>query len=106
MPSLNVNLSRTLEQAVNYMVEIKSNLDKKNSFTCLLKRRTFQFFSQFEKYLCRSHATNLLLKAKISIANICFECGFKSISYFDSRLKNLPYKPRSTPEKHFVPTEE
>lgn len=99
-PSVNFNDSRKLELVVQYVVEnFKDDLDNKKaaSLACLneaafcryFKRRTEKTFSQFVNYVRISHATSLLLKEEMSIANICFECGFNNISYFNRQFKEI-----------------
>lgn len=99
-PSLNHSDSRKLESVVNYVVEnFKNNLDSKTaaSLACLneaafcryFKRRTEKTFSQFVNHVRVSHATSLLFKENMSIANICFECGFNNISYFNRQFKEI-----------------
>lgn len=99
-PSLNFNDSGKLDVVVKYVVEnFKKNLDNKEaaSLACLneaafcryFKRRTEKTFSQFVNYVRISHATSLLLKEEMSIANICFECGFNNISYFNRQFKEI-----------------
>lgn len=116
-PSLNFNDSGKLDTVVKYVVEnFKNHLDNKEaaSLACLneaafcryFKRRTEKTFSQFVNYVRISHATSLLLKEEMSIANICFECGFNNISYFNRQFKEIIGQTPLEYRKAFVASEE
>ena len=58
-----------------------------SAFCRYFKRRTEKTFSQFVNSIRITHATQLLTESDWSIANICFECGYKNISYFNREFK-------------------
>lgn len=89
-----------LEKVVRYIVEnFKEDIDFKKaaSLACLneaafcrfFKRRTEKTFSEFVNYVRVTHATNLLTESRWSITNICFECGYRNLSYFNRQFKKI-----------------
>lgn len=89
-----------LEVIIRYIIDnFKEDLDSREAaaLACLneaafcryFKRRTEKTFSQFVNYVRVTHATNLLTEENWSIANICFECGYKNISYFNRQFKEI-----------------
>lgn len=89
-----------LEKVVRYIVDhFKDEPDSKEaaSIACMneaafcryFKRRTEKTFSQFVNYVRVTHATDLLVKENWNIASICFECGYKNISYFNRQFKHI-----------------
>lgn len=59
------------------------------AFCRYFKRRTGKTFSQFVNYVRITHSQSLLKESEWSIAGICYECGFKNISYFNRKFKEL-----------------
>ena len=89
-----------LEKVIRYIVDhYKEEPDSKvaASIACMneaafcryFKRRTEKTFSQFVNYVRVTHATELLIKENWNIASICFECGYKNISYFNRQFKHI-----------------
>ena len=89
-----------LEKVIRYFVDnFKDEPDSREaaSIACMneaafcryFKRRTEKTFSQFVNYVRVTHATNLLAKKSWNIANICYECGYKNVSYFNRQFKNI-----------------
>lgn len=100
-----------LEKVIRYIIDhFKDEPDSKEaaSIACMndaafcryFKRRTEKTFSQFVNYVRVTHATNLLSKENWNIASICYECGYKNVSYFNRQFKNImgvtPMEYRST----------
>lgn len=92
--------STKLESVIKYVIEnFKDELHTKvaASLACLneaafcryFKRRTEQTFSQFVNRVRITHAIHLLAFEEWSISNICFECGFQNISYFNRQFKYI-----------------
>lgn len=62
------------------------------AFCRYFKRHTKKTFSQFVNQVRITHATSLLLKNEKSIVDICFECGFNNLSYFNRQFKQFTDK--------------
>ncbi len=101
-PQVKINQedSDRLEKVIRYIVDhYKEEPDSKEaaSIACMneaafcryFKRRTEKTFSQFVNYVRVTHATDLLIKENWNIASICFECGYKNISYFNRQFKQI-----------------
>lgn len=101
-PRIKTNKEDTdrLEKVIRYIVDhYKEEPDSKEaaSIACMneaafcryFKRRTEKTFSQFVNYVRVTHATDLLVKEKWNIASICFECGYKNVSYFNRQFKQI-----------------
>ncbi len=87
-----------LEPVINYVLEnFRDNLDSKvaaslanmndAAFCRFFKRRTEKTFSQFTNEVRVTHAKNLLLECQWDILRICYESGFKNLSYFNRQFK-------------------
>jgi len=94
------NNTNKLEAVFKYVIEnFKEEVSSKDaaSLACLseaafcryFKRRTEKTFSQFVNHVRITHSTRLLLEQDMSIANVCFECGFGNISYFNRQFKKI-----------------
>jgi AraC-like DNA-binding protein len=59
------------------------------AFCRYFKRRTQKTFSQFVNTVRITHATHLLAKTESNISEICFSCGFNSVSYFNRQFKSI-----------------
>jgi len=57
------------------------------AFCRYFKRRTIKTFFQYVIETRLSYAANLLLNNDKTINEICFECGFKNVSYFIRQFK-------------------
>jgi AraC-like DNA-binding protein len=71
------------------------------AFCRYFKNRTDKTFSQFVNYVRVTHATQLLMRKNWSISNICFECGYSNISYFNREFKSLMGMTPMTYKKNF-----
>lgn len=89
-----------LEKVIRYIIDhFKEEPDSKEaaSIACMneaafcryFKRRTEKTFSQFVNYVRVTHATRLLTQERWNIASICYECGYKNVSYFNRQFKNV-----------------
>ena len=87
-----------LDAVYRYVLEnFKEDVNTKEaaSLACLneaafcryFKRQTKKTFSQFVNHVRITHATYLLLEKESSIVDICFECGFNNLSYFNRQFK-------------------
>lgn len=59
------------------------------AFCRYFKRQTTKTFSQFVNHVRIIHATSLLRERNSSIMEICFECGFNNLSYFNRQFRTL-----------------
>jgi len=89
-----------LEKVIRYIIDHfkeEPNSKEAAAIACMneaafcryFKRRTEKTFSQFVNYVRVTHATNLLTKENWNIASICFECGYRNISYFNRQFKSI-----------------
>lgn len=89
-----------LEPVMKYVIEnFKEDLDSKKAadlmhlneaaFCRYFKRRMEQTFSQFVNHVRITHATSLLLTADWDVLRICYECGYKNLSYFNRQFKEI-----------------
>jgi AraC-like DNA-binding protein len=60
-----------------------------NSFSRYFSLRTRKTFSNFLTDVRISHASKLLIENKMSVANICFNCGFNNLSNFNRQFKKM-----------------
>lgn len=94
------NDSARLEPLLKYIFEnFKNdlNIQEAASLACMneaafcryFKSRTEQTFSQFVNRVRITHATRLLAVEERSISDICYECGYENISYFNRQFKDI-----------------
>lgn len=92
--------SARLEPVLKYVIEnFKGDLDSKKAaaliylneaaFCRYFKRRMEQTFSQFVNHVRITHATSLLLTEEWDVLRICYECGFKNLSYFNRQFREI-----------------
>jgi AraC-like DNA-binding protein len=62
------------------------------AFCRYFKRRTKKTFSQFVNEVRVTHATSLLLEDNFNINEVCFECGYNNVSYFNRQFKDIMKK--------------
>ncbi|MES1225708.1 MAG: AraC family transcriptional regulator, partial [Bacteroidota bacterium] len=53
---------------------------------------TNKTLSQFTNNVRITHAISLLAEKGVSVSNICFECGFDNLSYFNRQFKAITGK--------------
>lgn len=67
----------------------------KSNFAHFFKKRTNKHFSDFVSDLRISHAVLLLLQTQLDISEICYQCGFNNLSYFNRKfLERYGISPR------------
>lgn len=92
--------SARLEPVLKYVIEnFRDEIASKTAaslihlneaaFCRYFKRRMEQTFSQFVNSVRITHATNLLLTEEWDILRICYECGFKNLSYFNRQFREI-----------------
>jgi transcriptional regulator GlxA family with amidase domain len=57
------------------------------SFSRYFKQRTRKTFSEFVIEIRLGHASKLLMDDQMSVAEICFACGFNNLSNFNRQFK-------------------
>jgi AraC-like DNA-binding protein len=62
------------------------------AFCRYFKRRTNKTLSQFVNHIRITHALYLLSEKTKSISDICYECGFENLSYFNRQFKTITGK--------------
>jgi AraC-like DNA-binding protein len=62
------------------------------AFCRYFKRQTKKTFSQFVNQVRITHAISLLMDKNKSIADVCYECGFNNLSYFNRQFKDITSK--------------
>jgi AraC-like DNA-binding protein len=60
-----------------------------NSFSRYFSQRTRKTFTSFVNEVRLNHAAKLLIENRLSVAQICFECGFNNLSNFNKHFKEL-----------------
>jgi AraC-like DNA-binding protein len=75
------------EIRVNDMAQLLNMAD--NSFSRYFSQRTRKTFTSFVNEVRLNHACKLLIENRLSIAQICFECGFNNLSNFNKHFKDL-----------------
>ncbi|MEM0991787.1 MAG: AraC family transcriptional regulator [Bacteroidota bacterium] len=78
---------------VNYQKEVRIkevaallNLTEA-AFFKFIKKHTKKTYTQIINEFRINHASKLLMTTDLSIAEICFECGYNNISYFNRKFK-------------------
>lgn len=88
-----------LEPVISYVMNNFNNeLDSKeaavlihmshSAFCRYFKSRTEQTFSQFVNNVRISHAASLLINKDWDILRVCYECGYKNLSYFNRMFRD------------------
>jgi len=62
------------------------------AFCRYFKRQTKKTFSQFVNQVRVTHAISLLSDKNKSMTDVCYECGFNNLSYFNRQFKNITNK--------------
>ncbi len=62
------------------------------SFSRYFKTHANKTFSDFVSEIRIGHACKLLLKDRLSVTQVCYECGFRTLSNFNRQFKRLTHK--------------
>src|SRR5690606_10022389 len=92
--------SARLEPVLKYVMEnFRDELDSKTAasmihlndaaFCRYFKRRMEQTFSQFVNSVRITHAMNLLLTKDWDVLRICYESGYRNLSYFNRQFREI-----------------
>jgi len=80
----------------NKEVRIKEIADKLNiseaAFYKFIKKHTKKTYTQIINEFRINYATKLLMNTDKTIAQICFECGYNNLSYFNRKFKSIMHK--------------
>lgn len=109
--------SARLEPVMKYVIEnFKDDLDSRKAaelmhlneaaFCRYFKRRMEQTFSQFVNHVRITHATSLLLTEEWDVLRICYECGYKNLSYFNRQFRDITGQSPTEYRKAFKETNE
>lgn len=60
-----------------------------NAFSRYFSQHTRKSFTAFVNEVRLHHASKLLIDNRMSVAEICFDCGFNNISNFNRQFRNL-----------------
>ena len=75
------------EVRINDVAQLLNMAD--NSFSRYFSQRTRKTFTSFVNEVRLNHACKLLIENRLSIAQVCFECGFNNLSNFNKHFKEL-----------------
>ena len=73
-----------------------------NSFCRYFKFKTGKTYSQFVTEIRVGHACKLLIDNKISIKQVCFECGFNNFTSFNQSFKRITGKVPQAYQREYV----
>jgi len=73
-----------------------------NSFSRYFSQRTRKTFMSFVNEVRLNHACKLLIENKLSVAQICFECGFNNLSNFNKHFKERYRQTPLTYRKQYI----
>ena len=72
-----------------------------SSFSRYFKTHANKTFSDFVSEIRVGHACKLLMENNMAISQVCYECGFQTLSNFNRQFKNLTrYSPREYRKEH------
>lgn len=66
------------------------------AFCRFFKSRTRKTFTQFINEIRISFACRLLMEGKMDVSQVCFDCGFNNLSYFNRQFKIIKKNTPST----------
>jgi len=73
------------------------------AFCRFFKSRTRKTFTQFLNEIRISFACRLLMEGKMDVTQVCFDCGFNNLSYFNRQFKIIKNEtPSSYRSKHKI----
>lgn len=73
-----------------------------SAFCKFFKKRTGKTFSQALNEIRIGHACKLFIKNGFSVSQVCYECGYNSLSYFNRKFKAITdYSPLAYKRRFF-----
>ncbi|MCI4670383.1 MAG: AraC family transcriptional regulator [Bacteroidia bacterium] len=87
-------------------IKVKTVADLLNltevAFFKFIKKHTKKTFTEILNEFRISHATKLLISSDSSIAQICFECGYNNVSYFNRKFKAIMQQTPQEFRNHYL----
>ncbi|RUT78215.1 AraC family transcriptional regulator [Ancylomarina longa] len=80
-------VSKNFQQKIELEEAAKVANMSKSAFCRFFKSKTKKTFSEFLNEMRINYSKKLLLEGKLTIAQIAYECGFNSPSYFNKQFK-------------------
>ena len=74
----------------------------KAAFCHFFRKRTRKTFSEFVNELRVSRAAKLLIETPKNVSEICFECGYKNLSNFNRRFREINKMSPMEYRRHFT----
>lgn len=110
--NLNTNSLNRLKIVYDYIVvnfkkevSVKEVADQINlteaAFFKFIKKHTKKTFTEIINEFRISHASKLLMSSDFTIAEVCFECGYNNVSYFNRKFKTFIGKTPSEFRKRY-----
>lgn len=81
-------VSKNFQQKIDLESAAKVANLSKTAFCRFIKNKTNKTFSEFLNEMRINYAKKLIVEGKLSMAQIAYECGFSSPSYFNKQFKN------------------
>jgi len=81
-------VSKNFQQKIDLESAAKVASLSKTAFCRFIKNKTNKTFSEFLNGMRISYAKKLIVEGKLSMAQIAYECGFNSPSYFNKQFKS------------------
>jgi len=75
-----------------------------NSFSRYFSQRARKPFVKYLNEVRLSHACKLLIEEKLSVVEICYECGFNNLSNFNKQFKQVQKVSPSDYQKQYLKT--
>jgi AraC-like DNA-binding protein len=82
-------VSKKFQQKIDLESASKVANLSKTAFCRFMKAKTNKTFTEFLNEIRINYAKKLIVEGKLSMAQIAYECGFNSPSYFNKQFKNL-----------------
>ncbi|MEN8186922.1 MAG: AraC family transcriptional regulator [Bacteroidota bacterium] len=113
LPNLDINSSKRINTVCEYIysnykntISLKKLADlagmTENAFSRYFKNHVGISISKFIIQVRMNQACFLLIETDLTVAEICYECGYNSISNFNKRFKGLiKLSPTSFRNKHY-----
>ncbi|MCZ4694331.1 AraC family transcriptional regulator [Ancylomarina euxinus] len=81
-------VSKNFQQKIDLEAAAKVAHLSKTAFCRFIKSKTNKTFTEFLNEMRINYAIKLLVEGKLSMAQIAYECGFNSPSYFNKQFKS------------------
>ncbi|WP_020527754.1 AraC family transcriptional regulator [Flexithrix dorotheae] len=91
-PRINAVFEFLLKNFLNdiCLSDVADHVNMSNSAFCkFLKKRTGKTFSQILNELRIGYACRLFMEKGLTVSEVCFECGYNNLSYFNRKFKEI-----------------